>query len=115
MWRLVTHPGKSKRQKCFRSAIQSLPLITLLAGMLTGSPIWAVAAAPDPVLQWIGIMNSTVITANSSPLVTTRVVALVSASVFDAVNGIHPGYKPLYVRPNALGYASQSAAALQAA
>jgi len=99
----------------FRSAIQSLPLITLLAGMLTGSPIWAVAAAPDPVLQWIGIMNSTVITANSSPLVTTRVVALVSASVFDAVNGIHPGYKPLYVRPNALGYASQSAAALQAA
>ena len=76
----------------FRSAIQSLLLIVLLAGMMTGNPILAVAAAPDPVLQWIGIMNSAVITANSSPLVTTRVVALVSASVFDAVNGIHPGY-----------------------
>ena len=99
----------------FRSAIQPLPLIALLAGVMTGSPILAVAAAPDPVLQWIGIMNSTVITANSSPLVTTRVVALVSASVFDAVNGIHHEYQPLYVRPNAPGYASQSAAAVQAA
>jgi hypothetical protein len=99
----------------FRSVIQSLPLITLLAGVMTGSPILAVAAAPDPVLQWIEIMNNTVLAANSSPLVTTRVVALVSASVFDAVNGIHPGYKPLYVRPNAPGYASQSAAAVQAA
>jgi membrane-associated phospholipid phosphatase len=99
----------------FRSAIRPLPLIALLAGVITGSPILAVAAAPDPVLQWIEIMNNTVLTANSSPLVTTRVVALVSASVFDAVNGIHPGYKPLYVRPNAPGYASQSAAAVQAA
>jgi membrane-associated phospholipid phosphatase len=92
-----------------------LLLIVLLAGMMTGNPILAAAAAPDPVLQWIGIMNSTVITANSNPLVSTRVVALVSASVFDAVNGIHPSYKPLYVRPNAPGYASQSAAAVQAA
>ncbi len=99
----------------FRSAIRPLPLMALLAGVITGSPILAVAAAPDPVLQWIEIMNNTVLTANSSPLVTTRVVALVSASVFDAVNGIHPGYKPLYVRPNAPGYASQSAAAVQAA
>jgi membrane-associated phospholipid phosphatase len=92
-----------------------LLLIVLLAGMMTGNPILAAAATPDPVLQWIGIMNSTVITANSNPLVTTRVVALFSASVFDAVNGIHPSYKPLYVRPNAPGYASQSAAAVQAA
>ena len=99
----------------FRSAIRPLPLIALLAGVITGSPILAVAAAPDPVLQWIGIMNSTVITGASSPLVTTRVVALVSASVFDAVNGIHREYQPLYVRPNAPEHASKSAAAVQAA
>src|ERR1700739_3834666 len=82
---------------------------------MTGSPILAVAAAPDPVLRWIEIMNNTVLTANSSPLITTRVVALVSASVFDAVNGIHTRYQPLYVRPNAPEYASQRAAAVQAA
>src|SRR3979411_644230 len=43
------------------------------------------------------------------------VVALVSASVFDAVNGIHPVYQSLYVTPNARSYASQRAAAVQAA
>jgi hypothetical protein len=40
---------------------------------------------------------------------------LVGASIFDAVNGIHPLYQPLYVKPHAPGYASQRAAAVQAA
>jgi membrane-associated phospholipid phosphatase len=40
---------------------------------------------------------------------------MVSASVFDAVNGIKPRYKPLHVRPAAPRYASQRAAAVQAA
>jgi hypothetical protein len=60
-------------------------------------------------------MNDTVLTGASSPLVSTRVTALVGASMFDAVNGIHPVYRSLYVRPNALGYASRRAAAVQAA
>jgi hypothetical protein len=96
-------------------ATRPLLLITLLAGLMAVSPISATAAVPDPVLQWIGIMNDTVITGKTSPLVTTRVVALVSASVFDAVNGIHPVYQSLYVTPNARWYASQRAAAVQAA
>jgi hypothetical protein len=96
-------------------ATRPLLLIALLAGLLAVSPISATAAVPDPVLQWIGIMNDTVIAGGTSPLVTTRVVALVSASVFDAVNGIHPVYQSLYVSPNARGYASQRAAAVQAA
>jgi len=96
-------------------ATRPLLLITLLAGLMAVSPISATAAVPDPVLQWIGIMNDTVIAGKTSPLVTTRVVALVSASVFDAVNGIHPVYESLYVRPDARGYASQRAAAVQAA
>jgi membrane-associated phospholipid phosphatase len=99
----------------FRSAIRSLPLITLLAGVMTGSPILAVAAVPDPVLQWIGIMNDTILAGGTNPLVTSRQTALVTASMFDAVNGIHPVYQSLYVRPNAPGYASKRAAAVQAA
>jgi PAP2 superfamily len=60
-------------------------------------------------------MNTTVIAGGSSPLVTTRAVALVSASVFDAVNGIDPRFQSLHVNPNAPHHASKNAAAIQAA
>jgi hypothetical protein len=43
------------------------------------------------------------------------VVALVSASVFDAVNGIDRRFQPLHVKPAAPDDASQRAAAIQAA
>jgi hypothetical protein len=75
----------------------------------------AAATPSDPVLEWNAIMNDTVIAGGTNPLVTSRVVALVSSSVFDAVNGIRPHYRPLHVRPNAPRYASQRAAAIQAA
>ena len=90
-----------------------LLIAAIAASTLT--PNLLAAATPDPVVQWIGIMNDTVLTGGTNPLVTSRVVALVSASVFDAVNGIHPQYQPLYVAPNAPGYASRKAAAVQAA
>jgi hypothetical protein len=86
----------------------------LLSGMAV-SPRPAAAATPDPVLEWIGVMNTTVIAGGSSPLVSSRVAALVSASVFDAVNGIDPRFRPLHVRPDAPHNASQRAAAIQAA
>jgi hypothetical protein len=60
-------------------------------------------------------MNTTVLAAGTAPNVTGRVVALVSASVFDAVNGIDPQFQPLHVKPNAPHNASQRAAAIQAA
>jgi len=75
----------------------------------------AVATVPDPVLQWIGIMNTTVLAGGSNPLVTTRVVALVSGSMFDAVNGINPRFTPLHVVAKGPSSASQRAAAIQAA
>src|SRR6516164_1350734 len=78
-------------------------------------PQATMAAAPDPVLEWIGIMNETVIAGQTSPLASTRTTALVSASVFDAVNGIEPRYQPFYVKPAAQQPASKKAAAIQAA
>jgi membrane-associated phospholipid phosphatase len=90
-------------------------LILLLVSLLPALPLSVAAATPDPVLEWNAIMNDTVIAGNTSPLVTSRVVALVSASVFDAVNGIRPRYQPLHVRPAAPRHASQRAAATQAA
>ena len=96
-------------------------LFSLLACMLLASlaamatPFAATAAATDPVLEWIGIMNDSTLAAGTTPLASTRVVALVSASVFDAVNGIDPRFQPLHVKPNAPHHASQRAAAIQAA
>lgn len=75
----------------------------------------ALAATPDPVLQWIGIMNDTALAGGTSPFFTSRTAAMVSASVFDAVNGIDPRLHPLHVQPNAPDNASQRAAAIQAA
>src|ERR1700681_599892 len=87
----------------------------LMAALFAVSPPQVSAATPDPVLEWIGVMNTTVLTAGTAPNVTSRIVALVSASVFDAVNGIEPRFRPLLVRPAAPHQASQSAAAIQAA
>jgi hypothetical protein len=90
-------------------------MLVLVAALLAASPLPVSAATSDPVLEWIGVMNDTVITAGTAPNVTSRVVALVSASVFDAVNGIDPRFRPIHVRPNAPHNASQRAAAIQAA
>ena len=90
-------------------------ILLLIAALLAASPLPLSAATPDPVLEWIGVMNTTVLTAGTAPNVTSRIVALVSASVFDAVNGIEPRFRPLLVRPDAPHDASQRAAAIQAA
>ena len=71
-----------------------------IAALFAACPLRVSAATPDPVLEWIAVMNTTVLTAGTAPNVTGRVVALVSASVFDAVNGIEPRFRPLYVRPD---------------
>jgi hypothetical protein len=90
-------------------------MLMLIAALLTASPLPVSAATPDPVLEWIGVMNTAVLAAGTAPNVTSRVVALVSVSVFDAVNGIEPRFRPLQVRPDAPHRASQGAAAIQAA
>jgi len=97
------------------SSFASVCLALLLAVLLGAGSMPASTAAPDPVLEWIAIMNTTVITGGTSPLVTARVVALVSASVFDSVNGIDRRYKPLHVTQDAPPHASQRAAAIQSA
>lgn len=92
----------------------SVLCLLLLAGLAT-APLQVAAAPPDPVLEWIGVLNNSALTAGTSPFATTRVAALMSASVFDAVNGINPRFQPFHVKPNAPRYASQRAAAIQAA
>jgi hypothetical protein len=73
------------------------------------------ASAPDQVLEWIQNMNDTILAGGTSPLNSSRVVALVSSAVFDAVNGIEPRFEPLLVAPDAHKPASRRAAAIEAA
>src|SRR5258705_11481825 len=101
-------------QQVAGAAIRSAMLL-LIAALLATISLPVSAATPDPVLEWIGVMNTTVLSAGTAPNVTSRVGALVSASVFDAVNGIEPRFRPLLVKPDAPHRASQSAAAIQAA
>jgi hypothetical protein len=102
------------RQRSAGAALKSAVLVLTVALFAVG-PVPVSAATPDPVLEWIDVMNTTVLTAGTAPNVTSRIVALVSASVFDAVNGIDPRFRPLLVRPNAPHNASRRAAAIQAA
>ena len=104
----------SDRQRSIGAAVRRAMLLFIMT-LLATSVIPASAATPDPVLEWIGVMNTAVIAGGTSPLASSRVVALVSASVFDAVNGIEPRFQPLHVRPDAPHHASQRAAAIQAA
>jgi hypothetical protein len=95
------------------SRIAAVCMLSLIGIAATPSP--SAAAPPDPVLEWINIMNNTVLAGGTPPFFTSRVAAIVSASVFDAVNGIDPRYRPIHVPPNAPDGASQRAAAIQAA
>ena len=102
--------GRRSVGTIIRSAI-----LMLIVALLAASPLPVSAATPDPVLEWIGVMNDTVIAGGTNPLVTSRVVALVSASVFGVVNGIDARFRPLHVRADAPHHVSQRAAAIQAA
>lgn len=88
---------------------------------ITGLVLAAVLAcastvrAQNPVYDWIGVMNTAVLTAGTNPLVTSRNVGLVGAAIYDAVNGIEKAYTPLVVPKYTGPHASASAAAVQAA
>jgi membrane-associated phospholipid phosphatase len=90
-------------------------LVLGLAMLMVARPIPVSAATPDPVLEWIGIMNDTVLAGATNPLVTSRVVALVSSSVFDAVNGLESRHQQIHVMDDPPRHASERAAAIQAA
>src|SRR5438445_10743896 len=93
MWKICKSTGfnvgffLALRQRSAGAALKSAVLVLTVALLAVG-PVPLSAATPDPVLEWIGVMNTTVLKAGTAPNVTGRVVALVSASVFDAVNGI---------------------------
>jgi len=81
-----------------------------------GAPVVAFAAAPaGEITNWNQMLFRAALVGGTSPLVTTRVAAIVQVAVFDAVNGIDRRYTPVHVPSAALAGASRDAAAVQAA
>jgi hypothetical protein len=76
----------------------------------------ASTARADEVTDWNQIMfRAANVPPVTSPLIMSRVAAIVHAAIFDAVNGIERRYTPYHVEPNAQKKSSARAAAIQAA
>jgi len=93
------------------------PTSTFWLLLLTLTGFSASNLQADEVTDWNAIMFQAALTATppTTPLVTTRVAAIVQGAVFDAVNGIERRYTPLHVIADAPRGASQRAAAVEAA
>ena len=72
-------------------------------------------ARADDITEWNQHMLRAGTVGGTSPLVMSRVAAIVQASVFDAVNGIDRKYAPVHVPPGGAAGASRRAAAVEAA
>src|SRR5688572_31198463 len=72
------------------------------------------AVRADEVTDWHEHMVAALGKGGVNPIVSTRDAALVSAAVFDAVNGIERRYEPILVPAAAPRGASKRAAAVQA-
>jgi membrane-associated phospholipid phosphatase len=94
-------------------------LRTLVVGAVLAiiGPAVTLAAAPptDEIANWNQMLFRAGLVGGTSPLVITRVAAIVQASVFDAVNGIDRRYAPIHVPAAGPAGASREAAAVQAA
>ncbi len=73
------------------------------------------SARADVITEWNQNAQQALLTAKTSPAVSTRVLAIVQVAVFDAVNGIERRYTPIHADFDAPAGASRRAAAIQAA
>ncbi len=71
--------------------------------------------AADTVLEWNAVAVEATRVARLSPNAQTRALAMVHGAVFDAVNGIERDYAPYLVERHAPRWASEEAAAAEAA
>jgi hypothetical protein len=94
-----------------------LRALILGSGLALAGPATVVAAAApaDEIVGWNKMLFRAGLVGGTSPLVITRVAAIVEAAVFDAANGIGGRYAPIHVSPAGPVGASRDAAAVQAA
>ena len=87
----------------------------IAAGLALAGLAGAPGVRADEVTDWNQNLLEAAHVAGTSPLVLTRVAAIMQASVFDALNGIERRYTPVHVTGKAPRGASRRAAVVQAA
>jgi hypothetical protein len=75
----------------------------------------AATASPDVVTDWNSMALDTIRQANTPPPIASRALAILHASMYDAVNGISRESEPYFVRGTVPASASPVAAASAAA
>lgn len=95
----------------------SLRTLVVAAVLAVGGPAlsFAIATPNDETSDWNRMVFWVGLVGGTSPLVITRVAAIVQAAVFDSVSGIDRRYTPIHVLPAAPAGASKNAAVAQAA
>lgn len=91
---------------------------TLRTALLVPTIVLTIMLVPlraDEITNWNQMLFRAGLVDGTTPLVTTRVAAIVQTAVFDAVNGIDRRYTPIHVPPAGPAGASRDAAAAQAA
>src|SRR5260221_12805912 len=106
--KMVVFEGRIARP-CF-AVVLELALMALVIAVAIPSRLRA-----DEVTDWNQIMVQTVLTGKTSPVVSTRVAAILEAAAFDAVNGIDRRLAPIHVDFAAPMGAAKRAPAVQAA
>lgn len=104
------HTLKLTTQTLKRTAVRTAVMLTILVFAMAGT-----LRADDIVTHWNKVMLATMAAGGTNPLVSTRVAAIVQASVFDSVNGIQHKYKPFHADIPAPRGASVPAAVIESA
>jgi len=99
---------KVRTMKIHLNCAAAFAALLMIAGLSS-------AAMADEITDWNLIAQQALLTATASPVVSTRSLAIVQVSVFDAVNGIERRYEPIHADMAAPRGASKRAAAVQAA
>jgi hypothetical protein len=97
-----------------RTSFRTL-IFGIVLAVFGSNAAFAAEAPTDQVTIWNQVLFRAALIGGTSPLVITRVAAIVQSAVFDAVNGIDRRYAPIHVSASGSIGASHDAAAVQAA
>jgi hypothetical protein len=111
-----SHPSGCRDSRLGRAVlVAALALALVGAKGAFGQQDEGTGGRANEIANWNNIMFRAAQVAATTPLVMTRVAAIVQGAVFDSVNGIDRRYTPLHVEPAAAPGASKRAAVVLAA
>ena len=113
MKRIISPLLLLERNTIMKRNLKSKSALGVMAALL--AIVCCASVRADEITDWNKRAQQALLTANTSPPASARVLAIVQVAVFDAVNGIERRYTPIQVDFEAPQGASRRAAAVQAA